>query len=82
MGIEDLIFGVIPGEAYNKLTAKKKINPITTPITSGPLGPLTDTNTNVNENINLKQRLPGVMLFNHGGDVEITKGHDYIKDLL
>jgi len=76
MGIEDFILGGAGlGLLYDKFTKDKKsdtqVANTTTNTTSIPL--LANENVNI---INPKAQLK------HGGEVEILKGHDYIKDLL
>jgi len=79
MGIEDFIFGLIPGEIMGKKKESKTVSP-----EGQPMGTLTDPKVLANQmygadNTNVIQ--PKATL-KEGGEVEVLKGHDYIKDLI
>jgi hypothetical protein len=76
MGIEDFILGGAGlGLLYDKFTKDKKSDTQVANTTTNTTSPSLLENENVNV-INPKVRLK------HGGEVEVLKGHDYIKDLI
>ena len=80
MGIEDLAFGlgVVPGLIAKKVFGKD--NTTVTPTTNATTVTATPFVLG-NENVNTDVISPKAQL-KHGGEAEILKGHDYIKDLL
>jgi hypothetical protein len=75
----------IPGNIINTFTGSKKSSGMVNPNGIPLGGPIQDPNqiikaiydsNNTNTNIIQPKTLK------HGGEVEITKGHNYIKDLL
>ena len=79
----------IPGDIINTITGSKKssgtANPNGIPL-GGPLGgPIQDPNQimkAIYESNNTNTNIVQPKTLKHGGEIEITKGHDYIKDLL
>ena len=82
MGIEDLAFvlGGVPGLIAKKVFSKDNDNTTVTPTTNATTVTATPFVLG-NENVNTDVISPKVQL-KHGGEAEILKGHDYIKDLL
>ena len=81
MGIEDLALfgiGVVPGLIAKKVFSKD--NTTVTPTTNATTVTATPFVLG-NENVNTDVISPKAQL-KHGGEAEILKGHDYIKDLL
>jgi len=79
MSLEDVIFGILPGEIFGKKKESKTVSP-----EGQPMGTITDPKVLANQmygadNTNVIQ--PKATL-SHGGEVEVLKGHDYIKDLI